>query len=58
MLSLLQRSWWLFRIKKNVFPLKKIHKEYIKIAECVLLNDYKKGEELTKNYLNTSKMLL
>ena len=42
-------------LKKNIFPLKKIHKEYIKIAECVLLNDYKKVEELTKNYLNTDK---
>ena len=42
-------------LKKNMFPLRKIHKEWVKICDCFLTNDYKKIEEITKDYINTEK---
>ena len=42
-------------LKKNTYPIKGIHHEYYAIEKYIILNDFDKVKELTKDYLDPKK---
>ena len=42
-------------LKKNNYPIKGIHYEYYAIEKYIIMNDFEKVKEMTKDYLNPKK---